>query len=178
MTTLSWRVPRWSYFRRDVRILRNILGPRSLARILGVSALAALLTLGAAKAAYPALELAFLWKVPLALCGVPVWIAMHTALLLTIRPFVKITPERIQGMHGNSHWVARLEDCAGFRIAIYSGTLRRLFFYRKGRRSAIGLDESVDLSELRALLPRSTRVIDARRRFARRRLLRGRGPRL
>ena len=178
MANLSWHVPYWSYVRRDVRALRSLFRPRSAFRRLLAAGILAALILGVAKAVCPALDVHAYAKLPVALLAVPVLTALIAPLFLACRPFVKLTPETLAKVHGNTAWTARIEDCTGFRVVLYSSAIRRLIFLRAGRRQAFGLDESVELSELRALLPRSTRVVDARRRFARSKARRVRRPRL
>ncbi len=164
---MSWWIPRWSFARRHVRGHRAVLRKISFTRVLlwglvGSAAICALI-----KAKYPELDLTGLWLTPLAVVGLFACLGFNLVLVpILIPPHITVTGEGIRCSHHELGWAAKRNECDKFKIIVFSEGFRRLSFRCRGGRRSVGIAGSVDLNELRSLLPYPVKTIDVRKRFA------------
>ena len=171
MRKRSWWTPLWNYARRLVRQHRDILRSLSFIRILTWSGVGSVVICGLLKARYPELDLDEFRNMPVAVAGLFVdqFVVLGVKLIflpVLVPPAITVSGKEIRYSHGESGWVAKREDRTAFKLVVFSPSVRRLIFRYKGKRRSFGLAESVDLDELRSLLPDRVTMVDSRDRFA------------
>jgi hypothetical protein len=136
------------------------------ARIFLWSTVGSALICGALKVRYPELDLHGLWKMPLAVASLFAVLGFNLVILpVLVPPTITVSGEQIRYSHGQSSWVAKFDDCDALKVVVFSPSVRRLIFRHKGKRRSVALAETVDLDELRSLLPYQVKLIDSRERF-------------
>ena len=169
MGKVTWWVPRWSYARRLIRKNRGFLRTISVGRILLGSLIASVAICAVFKVLYPEVELLrWLWPLPFLVVAMFVWFGFNGIYLpVLIPPLIRVSDDEVRYSHGDEEgWIAAREDCTSFKIVVYSQSLRRLKFRHKEKRRSIGLAASVDVDQLRSLLPYPVKLFDSRQRFA------------
>ncbi len=168
MGKVTWWAPRWSYARRFIRQRRDVLRRISIGRILLWSLIASIAICAVLKVAYSEVQLLrWVWPLPFLVVAMFVWSGFSLICLpVLLPPLITVTGGEVRYSHGNEEgWIATREDCASFQIVVYSPNLRRLKFRHEEKRRSIGLAASVDVDQLRSLLPYPVKMVDSRRRF-------------
>jgi hypothetical protein len=169
MGKVTWWVPRWSYARRLIRQNRDVLRRISIGRILLWSLVGSLVICAVFKVMCPEVELLrWLWPLPFLVVAMFLWFGFAGIYLpVLIPPLITVSGDEIRYSHGDQEgWIAAREDCTSFKIVVYSQTIRRMKFRHKEKQRSIGLAASVDVDQLRSLLPYPVKMVDSRRRFA------------
>ncbi len=160
--SISWWEPRWAHVPRYWRELRRLMGLRFWVKTMGISLLIFTVIVAACKIAFPALQLEFLWKVPISLVGLPLVFALPTI----IPQFVTVHQDYVHHILGQIHRHYKMPDVTSVRIVIFAeNRIRMRLFTAKGSRG-IGISPKVNLEELYAIFPMVPVVWDARDRFA------------
>jgi hypothetical protein len=164
---VTWWAPRWGRFHRDFREWRHGLPETVSVRILVLSGVVSIAIIAAALAAYPDLDLRFLWWLLPAIAGLYAYMLVGTGLFLVVPRCVTVSHERVAVSHGNSAWIARMEDVSDVRLVVFAPEMSRLSFLHKGRRQFFGLAPHIDPNDVLRYFPGRPRIRDATRRFAR-----------
>jgi len=164
---LSWWEPRWAYVPKLYREFQSVFLSTTFIKLAAISlGLLGLMVL-AAKLAFPALQLDFLWRVPVSLVVLWGFMWFYFAVLLAIPPVINIRDKYINGAHGQAGWVYKREEVTKSRIVIFAHDRIRLRFFAKGSSRVFGVAEKINLKELEAFLPGTVEVWDARDRYLR-----------
>ena len=171
---LGWWEPRWSRWSHVAKVWhewRQLLQPRSAARIAITSALVGATTIAACKFANPGMNLGFLWNLPTMLLGLVAFLLVTLLLQVIVPCHVEVSSERVATIHGEDTWFANRDMIIETRIVVFASDrirLRILYSSQGNRRTRlIGVDPRIDLDQLSLTMPMKPSVQDARERFRR-----------